>query len=163
MENEKERSEIKKELQEIAPKLGALQKPDRHSFSVPENYFEEFSFHIKDKIDARKAARGMNWADFQKYLFPQFAPALAILVVIILAGFFMLWRNTENITASQVNSADKTNEFYIENIDEDLLVETLLNEKTAATNEIEENTAKTNSLENFIIENYEESTLTEGL
>lgn len=167
MENEKEniKNEIKKELQEFAPKLGALQKPDHHLFSVPENYFEEFPFKVKDKIDARKAARAKNWADVQRYLMPRFAPAIVALAVIMLLSVFLLWNNTPDTGNNLASETSKQENYYLENIDEDLLVEGLISMNIpAAENKLLENGSKTNVLENYIIEeDYEESILIEEL
>ncbi len=83
---------IKKELQEIAPELGKLEK--ENPFSVPVDYFENLPSQVQERIVvSRKKSLSPGF-----YSLPRLAFAGFTAVMLLLAGYLFLLRNPSETT-----------------------------------------------------------------
>ena len=158
-----ENKDIREELEGIAPELSRLKRKD--SFEAPANYFEELPSAVQDRIIANKPKR-------ETVFLRRWVPAFAVLLILLTAGLF-LFRNTGTQPVVQpvaqvpadteVNKGQIAfNDTVLEVIDEDLLVEELADNSyiKPVANKIQ---PQPEELEEYILDNYDESLLIEEL
>ncbi len=160
--------DIHDELQGIAPHLSRIEKVE--PFEVPASYFEEFPARVRDIIALKEAKPETGWLG---QWIPRYSYIAASLCFLLIVGGFLVVKNTGTpsaiVAASQQTKATPNDEYVIEHVDEDVLMEPLpaANQETQATKVKQETPAVKNHTSNvseqYILENVEESTITEEL
>jgi hypothetical protein len=143
MENE---SEIRQELEQLAPGLNKLDKNDR--FTIPENYFYQLPGLINEKI--KKKENFLPWYELHhKPILAKVSLAFMVLIItgttIYFAGFYKKPIETKITTES----------YIIENVDEATL-EDFITENTQRKMKIEDQSESS-------LENIDESLIIEEL
>jgi len=164
-----ENNDIHKELQDLNSPLAKMEK--KNPFEVPVNYFEEMPQSVQSYIYDRKKMPSV-------FALPNFwirwTPAFTLVLVFFGIVAYMLspknasvqnpLANTQNPVIQQQIS---TTEYLLDNVDEDLLVETYQQKQqnVTITKAVSvENTQKKNTdIEEYILDNYDESALIEEL
>lgn len=120
---------ILNEFEELTPKLSEIKK--ENAFSVPEQYFEEFSAKLITKLNVNKdKKKKLNIVYFLQQT--QYAIAASLIIVLMISGVYFY--RTKTIQTAQNNNVywdevlnDNT---IIDKVDESLLVETYIEETT---------------------------------
>ena len=165
-----ENNDIHKELQDLNSPLQKMEK--KNPFEVPVNYFEEMPQSVQSHIYDRKKMPSV-------FALPNFglrwSPAFAIVLVFFGIALYMLSPKNASVqdnvlvnnkTEIPVVADVTTNDILLDEIDEELLVEAYTEtvktepKKTAVKHEI---TVSDAELEEYILENYDESLLIEEL
>jgi hypothetical protein len=164
--------DIHDELEGMSPELSRLRKmQEKPSFNVPENYFEDMPAQMQEYVRNKDRKRSLAWVPSG---FSQWAPALAILLVIIGMTFYFITKpGTDQVATTQpdttatqipVNTMDE--ELVLDEVDEDFLVESLAMtepQKKAGANQSASPTQVKEEIEDYILDNFDESFLTEEL
>jgi len=128
-------------LNDIAPFLSKIDK--KNPFVVPDDYFDNLPLLIQKKCTKRQ---NINfWSKIYEYfLTPKHAITIAFGVILILISSIFIFNNindnSNNNSFSYIENIIKEN-YDIDNIDESLIVETLLSE------------VDTNDIANLVINN----------
>jgi len=159
------RKDILKELEEIAPKLGKIEKKD--PFKVPVNYFEGLQREIQETVTRQKSSFSL-WDMAQYILEPKYSVSFGILLIIAIGGYIYLQPTTSfdfNSELSLIESAD-ISDYIINNIDdfeEDMIYE----DATAFLDEsvfiVIDSTELDSYINDFIIDEIDNQTLQEEL
>ena len=164
-----ENNDIHKDLQDLNSPLAKMEK--KNAFEVPVNYFEELPESVQNHISNRRKMLPV-WRMPQFWL--HWAPAFTIVLVFFGIALYMLSPKNasvnDNALASQkteipVNDVS-ANDILLDEIDEELLVETYSENVKTQENvfPVKQNTKVKNAeLEEYILENYDESLLIEEL
>ncbi|MGZ5243332.1 MAG: hypothetical protein ACXWDO_10835 [Bacteroidia bacterium] len=165
-----ENNDIHNELQDLNSPLAKMEK--KHPFDVPVNYFEEMPSAIQSHIYDRKKMPSV-------FALPNFwirwVPAFAIVLVFFGIALYMLSQKNasvqDNVFVSNNTEIEQvadavSSDVLLDEIDEELLVEAY--KKTEKTEpkiaaEKQEITVSDAELEEYILENYDESLLIEEL
>lgn len=124
------------------------------SFNVPENYFNELTVKIQSKIYKKEES---IFEKIQRFIFtPKYSLALAALITIVIASTLLF--KSENVTIESYNpkTLAQLSEQSIGNYlsEEDILEELTKSENSDATS---------TEIEQMVLDNVDESTLTETL
>lgn len=122
------KKEIKEELNNHAPLLSGLSKK-QEGYKVPDDYFARMEADLWEQIKpatktVTEAAPRTSWLDgliqqINWLLQPRMALQLASVALLILAGFFMMNRNTTTKTDALADlTADEASEYILANLDE---------------------------------------------
>jgi hypothetical protein len=157
--------EIKKELDAIAPKLGAL--PKVNAFKVDDAYFDRLPMVVMDRIHARKPRRGIDLS----WLFqPKWTVTMAICFIAVVFGSYLLVKNINTDKAMPVAEVQKllvepiTNDNVIDNVDADDLVDALARtEKEQIKTKDLKKSANKKAIEEYILDNVDESAIIDAL
>jgi hypothetical protein len=164
-----ENNDIHKELQDLNSPLAKMEK--KSPFEVPANYFEELPENVQSHISNRRKMLPV-WQMPKFWL--RWTPAFAMIIVLFGVATYMLSPKNasvqDNILASQkteilVNEVS-ANDILLDEIDEELLVETYSENVKTQENvfPVKQSTKVKNAdLEEYILENYDESLLIEEL
>jgi|GEM_PF-5068215 len=158
--------EIKNELEQVAPELGRLHKVN--IFKVDDQYFETLPTAIMNKVHEKKSRKLM--IDLSWLLQPKWAVTAAVCFIFVIGGSILLLRqvNTEKpmpvAEVQQLLNEPVSRETVIDNMDEDVLIDAV----AAAPKPINKklNTKKSSdkkALEQYILDNIDESSLTDEL
>jgi len=156
--------EFRNELEGISPVLSRL--PRVNSFKVEDNYFEELPMVVMDRIHARKQRRGIDWSWL---LQPKWSVAMAVCMIAVIFGSFLLVRNINTdkpmpvAQVQQLLAEPLSDESVIENVSTDDLVEALANAESTPTDAQKKKAADKKELENYIIDNVDESSIIDAL
>jgi hypothetical protein len=145
------KNEINEELNEIAPFLSKIDK--KNNFSVHDNYFEDFPARVRDKIGYKSTT--LSWTNIFGLFSRKAVFALSSLAIIAILVTML----TVNFNRQSLAKAVTPNEYILDNIDEDLIIDELAF-KEAPKSKIQSTTDNT---EEYILENIEESTISEEL
>ena len=159
--------DIHDELEGLAPYLSKIEKVE--PFQVPAGYFDEFPAKVRETIALKEAKPQRGWLG---QLIPRYSYIAASLCFLLIVGGFLFVKKstsmigTSTITATQQMKTVPTDEYVIERVDEDLLTEpvSMQTQETKSTPETKNiKSKKSNVSEQYILENIEESTITEEL
>jgi hypothetical protein len=107
------------ELKKIAPELSKIKK--ENPFRVPENYFEDFSARLQERLEAEKAGVPKNQNRIIQFLKPALGLAASFTLIFMLA-YWPLKTLTPNKQASNiVTETDESEMFFaslVEGMDE---------------------------------------------
>jgi hypothetical protein len=107
------------ELKKIAPELSKIKK--ENPFRVPENYFEDFSARLQERLEAEKAGVPKNQNRIIQFLKPALGLAASFTLIFMLA-YWPLKTLTPNKQASNIVTETDENEMFfaslVEGMDE---------------------------------------------
>ena len=132
------------ELKDIAPILNQLPKKD--SFQVPENYFDELTGLIQDRVRVKAQT---PWKTALKY-------ALPFVLLIVSIGFFTQNKTDDTVQISKQEAAD-----YIDNQMDIDFDETLLAEEISV--QTVEQPTETSAMEDYLLDEADEELLIEEI
>lgn len=139
--------------QTVANKINPI-SIHKESFDVPENYFNELTVKIQSKIFKKEES---VFEKIQQFIFtPKYSLALAGIITIIIASALLFKTENNSIEAYNPKTLAQLSEQSIGNY---LSEEDILDELTAGNTE---NTSNT-EIEQMVLDNVDESTLTETL
>jgi hypothetical protein len=162
--------DIQKELEGIAPMLSKL--PRTNAFRVDEAYFDTLPTIVMERVHATKKR---NWFNLSWLLQPRWAATMAVCIIAVIFGSFLLFHNINTDKAMPVAEVQKlliepvNKESILDNVDADALEDALASNdlpKVTPTHKKElklKNAADKKVLENYILDNVDESALIEDL
>jgi hypothetical protein len=107
------------ELKKIAPELSKIKK--ENPFRVPENYFEDFSARLQERLELEKAGVQKNQSRIIRFLKPAIGLAAGFALIFMLS-YWPLKMFTPNELANNSNSENSETEMlyasWVEGIDE---------------------------------------------
>jgi len=107
------------ELKKIAPELSKIKK--ENPFRVPENYFEDFSARLHERLEAEKAGVHRNQNRIIQFLKPAIGLAAGFALIFTLS-YWPLRIFTPNEQAKNLNTGNSESEMlyasWVEGIDE---------------------------------------------
>ena len=134
----------------VAPELSKIRI--ENPFSVPQNYFDSLSMIIQERVAETKESR---WAEYlnilrQGLLNPRLSLALGIVVILVTVGINKFYYNPiSTAPMTSLTYEDIKNSHYLNEIDEELLIETLSAQEVSAS----EQNNPTSEIENYLIDN----------
>lgn len=136
---------IRKELDELAPKLSKIEKKDL--FKVPENYFYDLSDKIQERVGLTKKNTSSIFEILQSH-FWRFAIATIVIVVVSVSIFYFINRK-QNIT----DYLTFTDDYILDEVDEELIIDYLVENNLISDNSynVYEETVLDDFDENLII------------
>ncbi|MBN2683253.1 MAG: hypothetical protein JXR58_12150 [Bacteroidales bacterium] len=149
------------ELKNIAPKLSELSK--EKIFEVPENYFDSFPTIIQEKIELKEQKR-FSFSGIIQFLKPQLV-LVAGMSLIAVATYILLKMSvseepgttkTTIIAQNSEQSSSEETDYYLNNIDEYIIIEAITNEPTSEDEIAEE------ELINYLADNLDTYTIIEN-
>jgi hypothetical protein len=164
--------DIHDELEGLSPELSRIRKmQEKPSFTVPENYFENMPAQMQEYVRNKTRKRTLAWLPNG---ISQWAPALTILLVAIGVSFYFLSRpETDQVATTTSPSMDTLlannsvqEEVVLDELDEDFLVESLAMAepvKPVKSNNGQSKAEAQEEIEDYILDNFDESLLTEEL
>jgi hypothetical protein len=165
--------DIHDELEGLSPELSRIRKmQEEPSHHVPENYFEDMPAQMQDYVRNKRRKRSLGWLPSG---IGQLAPALAMLLIVVGVAFYFLTKPADNRIATTqdpdtaktqvaVNTIDE--ETVLDEMDEDFLVESIAMaepKKTAKNAGLKTTPQAKEEIEEYILDNFDESVLTEEL
>ncbi len=154
--------DIRDELKDLAPHLANIERVE--AFEVPAAYFEEFPARVREAIAMKEAKPESGWLG---QWIPRYSYVAASLCFLLILGGFLLLRNTasyDKMAAARELKTVPSTEYVIEQMDEDLIVEHLpAAEEPKASENTNIKKERSGVSEQYILENIEESTITEEL
>lgn len=157
--------EIRRELESISPILSGL--PRTNAFKVEDDYFDKLPMVVMDHIHARKAKSRL---DLSWLLQPKWAVTMAVCMIAVIFGSFLLVRNINMDKSMPVAEVQRlldepvTNENVIDNVDADDMVEVLAsNEAEQNNNQNLKKSADKKAMEDYILDNIDESAIIDAL
>lgn len=165
--------DIQKELEGLSPELARLRERQNQPFSTPENYFGQMPSDMQEYVRAKTRKRGLSWAPSG---IRQWIPVAAtvMLLAIGISMYFLMRPGTDKIaykSAIEVPASSEaaSEEIILDELDEEFLVEALAMAEPARTAKEGEAASQANEtqvreeIEEYILENFDESILTEEL
>lgn len=128
-------SEDEQELRNLAPHLFSIKK--ENPFQVPKDYFDSLPTIVQEQCVQKKKSRPFGiwqWLS-ENILSPQISFALSILIItlsIISINKYFVSPNSVNSKVT-VTVEEVVNSTYLNDLDEDILIETLANQKVHNT------------------------------
>ncbi len=115
----------KENLKEIALELSKIER--KNPFEVPQDYFEDFSLKIKNKITVSEPKNTLSWYNF--IFRPQYAIAIFIGVILLASGAYYFNKQNQQLADNGNIYWDEvlndSNNTIIDNFDENTLIEAL--------------------------------------
>ncbi len=133
-------------------KINIDDKFKKNNFQVPENYFENFNEKLQNRISSSETK--LKTGKTILLLNRKFAYAASIIVTLTLTYFLNIEK--ENSTQNNLNKtqiAELINEDLID-MDDEFLYDYIIENKTISTKSADEN-----SVENYILDEVDESTI----
>jgi hypothetical protein len=161
--------DIQKELEGIAPMLSKL--PRANAFRVDEAYFDTLPTIVMERVHATKKRK---WFNLSWLLQPRWAATMAVCIIAVIFGSFLLFHNINTDKAMPVAEVQKlliepvNKENILDNVDADDLEDALASNETphGSYGKKERNLKKPEdkkALENYILDNVDESALIDAL
>jgi len=157
------------ELEQIAPELNKLQK--MNVFKVEDQYFEKLPTMVMDRILEKKSRKLI--IDLSWLLQPRWAVTVAVCFLAVIGGSFMILReiNADKpmplAEVQQLLNEPISREAVMDNVDEDVMIEAIASAPKPESKENKNlNTKKSadkKALEQYILDNVDESSLTDEL
>ena len=158
-------NEINKELESISPLLSKM--PKVNPFKVDEVYFDRLPMEVMDRIHASKPRKifDLSWL-----LQPRWAAAMAACMIAIVFGSFLLFKNInadKPMPVAQVQQllnqpVDK--ESVLDNVDTDDMIDAIANNEKAKTERKQlQKSVDKKAMEEYILDNVDESSITDQL
>jgi hypothetical protein len=166
--------EIKKELEDIAPGLGKIEK--KHPFQAPANYFEELPTVVSDHVAVRrkKKSAGLEWL-----WRPQYAMVAAMLIAVLTISIFIFNRKTNTVPPQMVKNtnvpaaspanvaptadAETLDNIVLENVDVETMQEALATKDKPAKTHKKVGSKDDKQMEEYILDHCDESNLIDAL
>ncbi len=164
----KDEDEFLKELEQIAPELSKLQKVN--AFKVEEQYFDSFPMAIMNKIQEKKSKRFV--IDLSWLLQPRWAIAASFCFIALIAGSFIFFHRITADKPMPIAEVQKllnepvTREAVLDNVDADIMIETITAKAKSTNTKVKVNSKKSadkKALEEYIIDNADDSSITDDL
>lgn len=166
------KKDIHDELEGLSPELSRIRKmQEKPSFHVPDNYFEDMPAQMQDHVRNKTQKRSLGWMPSG---IRQLAPALAMLLIVVGIAFYFATKPETNKVATvrpdttstqvAVNTVDE--ETVLDEMDEDFLVESIAMaepKKSSKNAALKTNPQAKEEIEEYILDNFDESVLTEEL
>ena len=152
---------IQDELRDLAPSLSKMEK--RNPYKVPDAYFEELPAKARERIGFADAERGNN---IRRYLLPRYSYISASICFLLIVGGFLVVRNyTSTPKPMAVIHAVPNTDYVMEHVDEDIIMEDLPGKTDfkEVANSGKPKLKKSVVTEDYILENVEESTISDEL
>ena len=157
------------ELGQIAPELSKLQK--MNVFKVEDQYFEKLPTMVMDRIFEKKSRKLI--IDLSWLLQPRWAVTMAVCFLAVIGGSFMILKeiNADKpmplAEIQQLLNEPISREAVMDNVDEDVMIEAIASAPKSESKENKNlNTKKSadkKALEQYILDNVDESSLTDEL
>ena len=156
----------KNELEQIAPELSKLLK--MNVFKVDDQYFETLPTMVMNKVHEKKS--GKLIIDLSWLLQPKWAVTVAVCFIFVIGGSILLLKQVSAdkpmslAEVQQLLNEPVSREAVIDNIDEDVLIDAVAATPKPVNKKL--NTKKSldkKALEQYILDNVDESSLTDEL
>jgi hypothetical protein len=151
---DKDKHNIKSELDEIAPFLSGLGRENH--FQSPENYFEEFPAAMMDKIHSIHLKPE---SFLKKYFRPVIIPVASVFTVIIAVVIYFTGNHQSAVTVPAKPFSETAS--VIDIVDEDVLIDTYKNDLQADKTNPAGRQKEQDTLVNYILDHTDLSDINE--